>query len=155
MLTFFLARWFLLLWWWRGHIPPKHRFLQDPQGVKSQKTAFFIITAVKTSNLTLCREGLNINELSSILDIIRCYSIANLQCLRRFQGENVALWMQCSRTPLNLCPFDLHWPSFKCAGLAITTQFTWSVEYFFLWSLSVALQTLCSWGSPQCSHDLT
>jgi hypothetical protein len=28
------------------------RFLQDPHGVTTQKTQFFIITAVKTSNLT-------------------------------------------------------------------------------------------------------
>jgi hypothetical protein len=30
----------------------KRRFLQEPHGVKSQKTAFFIVTAVKTSNVT-------------------------------------------------------------------------------------------------------
>jgi hypothetical protein len=30
----------------------KRRFLQDPHGVTSQKTPFFIVTAVKTSNLT-------------------------------------------------------------------------------------------------------
>jgi hypothetical protein len=28
------------------------RFLQEPHGVSSQKTLFFIVTAVKTSNLT-------------------------------------------------------------------------------------------------------
>jgi hypothetical protein len=33
-------------------VPPKHRFLQEPHGVTSQKTAFFTVTAVKTSNLT-------------------------------------------------------------------------------------------------------
>jgi hypothetical protein len=32
---------------------PKRRFLQEPHGVTSQKTPFFIVTAVKTSNLTL------------------------------------------------------------------------------------------------------
>jgi hypothetical protein len=31
---------------------PKRRFLQEPHGVTSQKTPFFIVTAVKTSNLT-------------------------------------------------------------------------------------------------------
>jgi hypothetical protein len=29
-------------------VPPKRRFLQDPHGVTSQKTAFFIVTAVRT-----------------------------------------------------------------------------------------------------------
>jgi hypothetical protein len=33
-------------------VPPKHRFLQEPHRVTSQKTPFFIVTAVKISNLT-------------------------------------------------------------------------------------------------------
>jgi hypothetical protein len=33
-------------------VPPKCRILQEPNGVTSQKTQFFIVTAVKTSNLT-------------------------------------------------------------------------------------------------------
>jgi hypothetical protein len=33
-------------------VPPKRRFLQEPHGVTSQKTPFFIVTAVKTSDLT-------------------------------------------------------------------------------------------------------
>jgi hypothetical protein len=43
-------------WEWPGWIPagvpPKRRFLQEPHSVTSQKTPFFIFTAVKTSNLT-------------------------------------------------------------------------------------------------------
>jgi hypothetical protein len=30
----------------------KHKFLQEPHGVTSHKTAFFIVTAMRTSNLT-------------------------------------------------------------------------------------------------------
>jgi hypothetical protein len=30
--------------------PPKRRFLQEPHGVTSQKTAFFIVTAVETES---------------------------------------------------------------------------------------------------------
>jgi hypothetical protein len=37
---------------WRRHVPPKRRFLEEPHGITSQKTAFFIVTVVKTSNLT-------------------------------------------------------------------------------------------------------
>jgi hypothetical protein len=33
-------------------LPPKRLFLQEPDGVTYQKTPFFIVTAVKTSNLT-------------------------------------------------------------------------------------------------------
>jgi hypothetical protein len=32
----------------RRYVPQKLRFLQEPHGVTSQKTAFFIVTAVKT-----------------------------------------------------------------------------------------------------------
>jgi hypothetical protein len=42
----------LVIWWCWRYIPTKRRFLQEPQGVTSQKTEFFIVTAVKTSNLT-------------------------------------------------------------------------------------------------------
>jgi hypothetical protein len=37
--------------WWKRYDPPKRRFLQDPCCVTFQKT-FFIVTAVKSSNLT-------------------------------------------------------------------------------------------------------
>jgi hypothetical protein len=33
-------------------VPPKRRFTQDLPSATSQKTAFFIVTVVKTSNLT-------------------------------------------------------------------------------------------------------
>jgi hypothetical protein len=36
-------------------LPPKRRFTQDLHGATSQKTAFFIVTAVKTKNLTQSR----------------------------------------------------------------------------------------------------
>jgi hypothetical protein len=39
---------------WRRFVPPKRRFTQDVHGATSQKTAFFMVTAVKTSNLTKC-----------------------------------------------------------------------------------------------------
>jgi hypothetical protein len=34
------------------NVPPKHRFLQEPHGITSYKTAFVIVTAVETSNVT-------------------------------------------------------------------------------------------------------
>jgi hypothetical protein len=42
----------------RGWVPPKRRFLQEPHGVTSQKTPFFIVNAVKTSDLTFFEMGL-------------------------------------------------------------------------------------------------
>jgi hypothetical protein len=36
----------------RRYVPPKRRFTQDLHVATSQKTTFFIVTSVKTSNLT-------------------------------------------------------------------------------------------------------
>jgi hypothetical protein len=36
----------------RTDVSKEHRFLQEPHGVTSKKTPFFIITSMKTSNLT-------------------------------------------------------------------------------------------------------
>jgi hypothetical protein len=49
----FIARGFLIPWRWWRYIPPKRRFTKYLHGAISKKTAFFIVTAVKTSNLTL------------------------------------------------------------------------------------------------------
>jgi hypothetical protein len=41
----------------------KMSVLTEPRGVTSQKTPFFIVTAVKTSNLTKLRYGLYVRTL--------------------------------------------------------------------------------------------
>jgi hypothetical protein len=48
----FLARGFFLPWRWMRYFPPKRLLTQDLQVATSQKTAFFIVTAVKASNPT-------------------------------------------------------------------------------------------------------
>jgi hypothetical protein len=40
------------LWRWTRYVPPKGRCTQDLHSATSQKTAFFIVTAVKTSDVT-------------------------------------------------------------------------------------------------------
>jgi hypothetical protein len=51
LLTLVPRSWISLPWRWKRYVPPKRRFIQDVHGATSQKTAFFIATAVKTSNL--------------------------------------------------------------------------------------------------------
>jgi hypothetical protein len=57
--------------WWRWYVPSKHQFLQEPHSVTSQKAEFFIVIAMKTSNLThhAC--------LSSMNDLDRSYPIGH------------------------------------------------------------------------------
>jgi hypothetical protein len=49
---FLIFLFFLLPWRWRWYVPPKRRLTPHLHGATSQKTALFIVTAVKTSNLT-------------------------------------------------------------------------------------------------------
>jgi hypothetical protein len=42
---------FILKMW--QYVPLKYQFLQEPHGISAQKTTFFIVTAVKTSKLTV------------------------------------------------------------------------------------------------------
>jgi hypothetical protein len=42
----------------RRQVPPKRLFLQEPHSATTEKTPFFIVIAVKTSNLTLIK-GIN------------------------------------------------------------------------------------------------
>jgi hypothetical protein len=51
-LALFLVHPFLSPWWRRRWVPPKRRFLQEPNDITSKKTPFFIVTTVKTSNIT-------------------------------------------------------------------------------------------------------
>jgi hypothetical protein len=58
---------FLSLWWWRRYFRPKHRLLQGSHRVTSQKTAFFIVIALKTPNLNkIC---IHISSFSSFLGL--------------------------------------------------------------------------------------
>jgi hypothetical protein len=51
-LVLFLFQRFWSPWWRRLYDPPKRRSLLQPHSVTSQKTPFFIVTDVNTSNLT-------------------------------------------------------------------------------------------------------
>jgi hypothetical protein len=51
-ITWARKRVFLLPWRWRWHVPPKRRFITNPHSATSQKTVFFIVTTMKTSNPT-------------------------------------------------------------------------------------------------------
>jgi hypothetical protein len=52
---------------------PKRQFLQEPRGVTSQKTPFFIVTAVKTSNLIYILHQFNPdqNNVAKIIDNLK------------------------------------------------------------------------------------
>jgi hypothetical protein len=66
-----------LPWRWRRYVPPTCRFTQDLHGATSQKTTFFIATAVKTSNLTYLRcDSYN----NVFLDNKQCHDWPKSQC---------------------------------------------------------------------------
>jgi hypothetical protein len=64
-------------------------FLQEPHGVTTQKTPFFIVTAVKTSNLTYDAKALDVNEWQGMFperDPTVCWELLSLQ------GDFGAYW---------------------------------------------------------------
>jgi hypothetical protein len=44
-----------VFWWWRLYVPPKRRFLQEPRGVTSQKTAFFVLSFFCRNNRSIIK----------------------------------------------------------------------------------------------------
>jgi hypothetical protein len=75
------SRWFLARGFlprrWRRYIPPKRLFTQDLHDATSQNTAFFIVTAVKTSDLT-----------NLIFNYIEIWSLRYSQKNERTEKEN-------------------------------------------------------------------
>jgi hypothetical protein len=49
----FLVHWFLSPWWRWRQVPPKRRFLQEPHGVTTQKTPFFIVVPTSLESCTV------------------------------------------------------------------------------------------------------
>jgi hypothetical protein len=58
---------------WRRHIRLKCQFIINPHGATSQKMAFFIITEVKTSNLTTA-------SLLNVIYKVLFYIVTDFQC---------------------------------------------------------------------------
>jgi hypothetical protein len=68
----------LLPWRWRRYVPPKRRLRPYLLGATSQKTAFFIVTAVKTSNLT------SVSKLVGDMFSNKCFSQVRMSHVLRF-----------------------------------------------------------------------
>jgi hypothetical protein len=63
-------------WRWRRYVPPKCRFTQVIHSATSQKTTFFIVSAVKASNrTTLCNFGIYLSRPASC---ISCYGSVHI-----------------------------------------------------------------------------
>jgi hypothetical protein len=81
----------LILWRWKQCVPPKRQFAQDLHGARSQKTTFFIVTAVGTSNLTeiimflirfdvITAEVLRLSKIKVFCDVTPCNLVAGTWC---------------------------------------------------------------------------
>jgi hypothetical protein len=87
LLTFLVHRFSLPWRWWR-YFPPKHRWLQEPHGITSQKTAFFIVTYAKSSKLTLsCRSWTLSYSFIYLKTIIILSSLTNLSITMLIQNQ--------------------------------------------------------------------
>jgi hypothetical protein len=72
----------------------KHRFLQEPHRVTSQKTAFFIVTTVKSTSLTENYIGYPVNWTVQIINVSKfccasAYKIYDLYLFRKSFGATL------------------------------------------------------------------
>jgi hypothetical protein len=91
----------------RRYVPPKRLFLQEPHSVTSQKTAFFIVITVKTSNLLLSASILW-HLISASYAINRSQKFVHLcvvkEEIRQYSSEYSA--PQCAPELLSSEPYD-------------------------------------------------
>jgi hypothetical protein len=100
----FLVHRFLSPWWRRRQVPPKRRFLQELHGVTSQKTQFFIVTAVKTSNLTyifMINSAINYFKSTKNLDVLLFVFYLN-QFLGDWKQNSVSAFRWTPHTALSI-----------------------------------------------------
>jgi hypothetical protein len=90
LLTLVPTSMIFLPWKWRRYVPPKRRFTQNLHGATSQKTTFFILTAVKTSNL------MNLSEFGTDLITSRYQNSIKIF----FGGFRVFSFVQTEKTDL-------------------------------------------------------
>jgi hypothetical protein len=116
-LTLFLVHRFLSPWWWRRWVPPKRRFIQDPHDVTSLKTALFIVTAVKISNLTLDKliEVLHLTTSVRLWDICEILSIPDCLDNRLTHGGYIMTY-----TPTALYSQEISFGTNFCSRLTRT-----------------------------------
>jgi hypothetical protein len=92
----------------------KHQFLQEPDGVTSQKMAFPIVTALKTSNLTLYTPDFGFHEKSffcigsatlclppAILEVLRFSDLALYTLSKDHLGRNTCHFLYFVSTHLS------------------------------------------------------
>jgi hypothetical protein len=84
----YLAHRIFPTWWWRRYIPQERRFLQDPDGVTSQKTAFFLTNYLFSDHgIPDCRERIQMLSESASKWPFTCrlvVSVARAQAVMRF-----------------------------------------------------------------------
>jgi hypothetical protein len=98
-----------LFWRWRRYLPPELRFTEDLHGATSQKTAFFIVTAVKISKLT--KKLYFYRQLNRNLRLVlktprfflnKCAIFSLLRLHWFFKFPPLSPWNKTPATPLNI-----------------------------------------------------
>jgi hypothetical protein len=134
----------------RSEVSEEHRFLEKPHGVTSQKTAFFIVTAVKTSNLSNSKKYNKI--LGHVNFTIMRYFFNNVDIpLEPRQKQRLWLtdeerWMNCNilNKEFNRNPFNIFWDDICGKTVGSTRRF---MKAKHIWYVSPRTQNNTRWNN--------
>jgi hypothetical protein len=139
-----LTDFFLLPWRWRRYVPPKRQLTQYLHGVTSQMTAFFIVTAVKTSNLTFYHTLYRTHEQEFALSTFRFWSE---MCMNKHKVSKPLLSTQywLSNNYAGVCStYEAHYLCLCCPLSQVFISLLWLRAELYLDAMSC-----------QCRKDLS
>jgi hypothetical protein len=108
---------YLSPWWRRRQVPPKHRFLQEPHGVTSQKTPFFFYKVLSF----LCSIEVAASQYNSL---IRVGSHYGLWC-------SIASWTRRTFISRRIWAYDVH--------ASIYVHLTYISKHMYTYKLSKSM----------------
>jgi hypothetical protein len=106
----FLVHRFLSPWWRRRQVPPKHRFLQEPHGVTTQKTPFFMSQIVyilnRNCNFLIITWRLRHKRGSVKMNLNRWMVLHEKRAVKLEFGDHLSTCLNTEENQDGLCPHE-------------------------------------------------
>jgi hypothetical protein len=142
------------------YVPPKRRFLQEPQSVTSQTTALFTVTAEKKSNLTYQENTSNYQILYYGCHCFESKRAHTVTMICRQENGNPStlqiMWFNktkmCETSIIKLSNTSTWWQTFKRCNLTFKhsiLNLTWSLQNIF----AKHKYSFCSYYTANLQND--